>query len=294
MMRKIVALSAVVKAVSLVAVSAAALPAQTAPMTLLKVDVENVVLYADDVGDPAKRATSQAIVPWPSAQGFTFKAIAGVGDIVAINGKPARGNLVTRHLMYVFTPTYRPGRMIADFAGGGVTDMNFVVQGPDGTPVGNIISSGFCGVAPPPGSPSDATSANMAIAGGTGAYLGARGQVARSQSIAARFASMLEDPANRRTHPGGGKWVSYIHLIPNTWPEVLSLPTGPAIFHGGDFSPVTADKPAQAGETLIMSVSGLGPVRPNLDPGKPFPPFEEGKLHEVNSPVDVTVNGREA
>ncbi|MCC6862815.1 MAG: hypothetical protein IT158_29845, partial [Bryobacterales bacterium] len=42
------------------------------------------------------------------------------------------------------------------------------------------------------------------------------------------------------------------------------------------------------------SVSGLGPVRPNLDPGKPFPPFEEGKLHEVNSPVDVTVNGREA
>jgi uncharacterized protein (TIGR03437 family) len=43
-----------------------------------------------------------------------------------------------------------------------------------------------------------------------------------------------------------------------------------------------------------MSVAGLGPVKPNLNLGKPFPPFEEGKLHEVNSPVDVTVNGKPA
>ncbi|MEK7404051.1 MAG: hypothetical protein AAB225_02990 [Acidobacteriota bacterium] len=85
-----------------------------------------------------------------------------------------------------------------------------------------------------------------------------------------------------------------LHLIPMTWPEIVTLPTGPAIFHGDDFSRVTADKPARAGERLIMSVSGLGPVRPNLDPGKPFPPYEEGKLHEVNSPVEVSVNGREA
>ena len=42
--------------------------------------------------------------------------------------------------------------------------------------------------------------------------------------------------------------------------EVQSLPTGPAVFDGGDFSPVTAERPAQAGERFVMSVSGLGPV----------------------------------
>ena len=104
---------------------------------------------------------------------------------------------------------------------------------------------------------------------------------------------MLEDPAYRRIN-GGGRRLEVIHLIPMTWPEVMTLSTGPAVYHGADMSPVTADKPARVGEQLIMSVSGLGPVKPNLDPGKPFPPYPEGKLHEVNSPVEVTVNGKAA
>jgi uncharacterized protein (TIGR03437 family) len=104
---------------------------------------------------------------------------------------------------------------------------------------------------------------------------------------------MAEDPAYRRVN-GGGKHREIIHLIPMTWPEVMASPTGPTVFRGDDFSPVSAEKPARAGERLIMSVSGLGPVKPTLDPGKPFPPFQEGKLHEVNSPVEVKVNGREA
>jgi uncharacterized protein (TIGR03437 family) len=45
---------------------------------------------------------------------------------------------------------------------------------------------------------------------------------------------------------------------------------------------------------LVISASGLGPVKPNLDPGQPFPAFQDGKLHEVNSPVDITVNGKPA
>ena len=43
---------------------------------------------------------------------------------------------------------------------------------------------------------------------------------------------------------------------------------------------------------LMMSVSGLGPVKPNLDPGKPFPAWVAGKEHVVNSPVDVNINGK--
>jgi len=42
----------------------------------------------------------------------------------------------------------------------------------------------------------------------------------------------------------------------------------------------------------MMSVSGLGPVRRNLDPGKPFPAWAAGKGHAVNSPVEVTIHGK--
>ena len=43
---------------------AGALAAQTPPVTVLEIDVENVVLYTGDVADPAKLATSPAAVPW--------------------------------------------------------------------------------------------------------------------------------------------------------------------------------------------------------------------------------------
>jgi len=102
----------------------------------------------------------------------------------------------------------------------------------------------------------------------------------------------MANPINRRTHPGAGAWSLVIRLIPMTRPEVLTLPTGPATFHGADFSPVTAEKPARGGEQLTMSVSGLGPVGPNLDPGKPCPAWQAGKEYVVNSPVEVTINGK--
>ena len=40
-----------------------------------------------------------------------------------------------------------------------------------------------------------------------------------------------------------------------------------------------------------MFVTGLGPTRPGVDPGKPFPATPPAV---VNSPVEVTVNGRPA
>ena len=152
------------------------------------------------------------------------------------------------------------------------------------------MAIGLGGTAPPPGAPGSAAYHDTTIVGGTGPFLGVRGYrgVVRT---AARTASMTEDPAYRRVN-GGGARREILHLIPMTWPEVMAIPTGPAIFHGEDFSPVTADKPARAGEQLMMSVSGVGPVRPNLDPGKPFPPYDAGKPYVVNSPVEVTVNGK--
>ncbi len=36
---------------------------------------------------------------------------------------------------------------------------------------------------------------------------------------------------------------------------------------------------------------GLGPTKPSVDPGKPFPGYKES-VCLVNSPVEVTVNGK--
>ena len=61
--------------------------------------------------------------------------------------------------------------------------------------------------------------------------------------------------------------------------------------HHGDFSLVGASKPATAGEILSIFARGLGPVNPGVDPGQPFP---SSPLAIVNSPVEVTVNGKAA
>lgn len=67
--------------------------------------------------------------------------------------------------------------------------------------------------------------------------------------------------------------------------------TGPAVTHASDFSLVTASKPATAGEILSLFATGLGPTRPAVDLGSPFPATP---LAVVNSPVEVTVNGKPA
>ncbi|MEO7650284.1 MAG: hypothetical protein ABIZ80_07430, partial [Bryobacteraceae bacterium] len=99
-----------------------------------------------------------------------------------------------------------------------------------------------------------------------------------------RGASVSEDPANRRTIGGGGIGRYTLHLLPALRPGIVS------VFHS-DFTPVSASSPARAGETLILSATGLGPTRPGVDPEQPFP---ASPLLEVNSPVEVTINGKAA
>jgi uncharacterized protein (TIGR03437 family) len=63
------------------------------------------------------------------------------------------------------------------------------------------------------------------------------------------------------------------------------------VVHSNDFSLVTSLKPAAAGELLSLFATGLGPVTPGVNPGQPFP---SSPLAAVNSPVEVTVNGKAA
>ena len=100
---------------------------------------------------------------------------------------------------------------------------------------------------------------------------------------------MTEDPADRRSN-GGGRIKFVLQMIPMSTPQIVATAGGPAVFHA-DFSAVTTARPAKAGEVLIVRATGLGPTRPGVDPGQPFP---LDSLLAVNSPVDVAVNGRTA
>ena len=119
------------------------------------------------------------------------------------------------------------------------------------------MGEGFSGTAPlAPGAPLATTANNVAIVGGTGAFLGARGESGQGMSFAPiRGASITEDPSNRRKI-AGGKGQSVIYLIPMERPEIVITSGGPAIFHA-DFSPITAAKPAKAGEVVIVRATGL-------------------------------------
>jgi uncharacterized protein (TIGR03437 family) len=70
-------------------------------------------------------------------------------------------------------------------------------------------------------------------------------------------------------------------------PEVVTSPAGPSIFHA-DFTRVSTSSPAKSGEVLILMASGMGPTRPGVDPGQPFP---NDKLQVANVTPQVLING---
>jgi uncharacterized protein (TIGR03437 family) len=128
----------------------------------------------------------------------------------------------------------------------------------------------------------------MAITGGTGAFLGVRGQAGFSAIVTTgRAASVAEDPAMRRTL-GGGTRSFLLTLLPMASPAVVNNASGPLVLHFSDFSQVTATNPALPGEVLTVLATGLGPTNPGVDPGQTFPAVP---LALVNSPVAATVNG---
>jgi hypothetical protein len=264
--------------------------AQVPPPVILEIDIENYVQYFDDVGDPSKFATD--VNERTTTRVFAaFTATLHLADIVAVNGRPAKGTYINRSQLVRFNPTMTPGQSIADISrSGGPGLQAFEILQPDGTPIGTIMTQWLVSGSPPPGSPAAITTGNGAIVGGTGAFLNVRGQSGFVGGAGSRNTSYAEDPANRRLY-GGGRLRMLLYLIPMSRPEIQATPTGPAVVHSSDFTLVTAAKPAKAGEILSLFATGLGPVRANVDPGRPFP---TSPLALVNSPVEVMVNGKSA
>jgi uncharacterized protein (TIGR03437 family) len=262
--------------------------AQALPPVILEIDLENYVDYCSDVADYSKLATDPSAT---TSMTRTFGTGVIVADIVAVNGKPAKGTYVLTGQGLFLRTAPTPGQMIADTVRNGFGSEMFEILQPDGTPVGSIMTIGATSGAAPPGSPSDLLGGNFAIIGGTGAYFGVQGQKGgKGGTVPQRTASAVEDLANRRVF-GGGKMTFTLRIVPMFRPEIASPSGGPAIVHSNDFSLVTASNPARAGEILSLFARGLGPTSPSVDLGKPFP---TAPLAMVTSPVEVTFNGTPA
>jgi uncharacterized protein (TIGR03437 family) len=270
--------------------------AQVAAPSILQIDVTNNVLYLEDTSDVSRFATNPNVTTVAGHGANNFNQGIGIADIVAVNGQPVTGtNIRSAGNIFLAKAPVPAGQAIADTVRVAAAVFTFEISKSDGTPIGTIVTNGLAGGAAPPGAPLTATGGgNLAITGGTGAFLGARGQmeiVANPPGVSnQRIASITEDPANRRLN-GGGKQRYVVHLIPMSAPQIITTGAGPAVTHSSDFSLVTSSKPAAAGEILTLFVSGLGPTVPAVDPGQPFP---SSPLANVNSPIDVMVNGKAA
>lgn len=172
---------------------------------------------------------------------------------VAVNGQPAKGLWSSPVLSLPYRQSPQPGQPIADFDLGGENLCNWTIFTTGGTLLGVLTDSGIAGGVP-----------GHSITSGSLGFYGVVGEHRTLTATAARQASISEDPANRR-NPGGGKMSVRFCLYPKVRPAVVVTSTGPAVSHL-DYSPVTNTNPARPGETLILAATGLGPVKPNLEP----------------------------
>lgn len=256
------------------------LPAQTPRVALLEIEFDNQVSYRLDVAEPARLASAPGIVSPVVDRGFL--GFLGIGDVIAVNGKPAKGLWMNRGETLSPAPAPAPTMAIANVVSGNHTHCSVDLFTAEGVWVGRLADGALSGSAGP----------THPILGG-GAFLGATGEHGWATAITPlRRTSTLESPSLRQAL-GGGRMVVRYYLIPRQWPEVDVTPEGPAVFHAADWSPVTSARPARAGEVLIVRAKGLGPTRPGLIPAG-YRPFSQDPVEEVNSPVEAAIGGKEA
>ena len=104
--------NAIGTAVLLAAVSCNFAQGQSPSQTTMVIDLQNVVSYHADVSDPLKFATNPNVTP--PANLINFVVATMLGDIVAVNGQPAKGTYVSSVRGLSASPAPKPGGAIAD------------------------------------------------------------------------------------------------------------------------------------------------------------------------------------
>jgi uncharacterized protein (TIGR03437 family) len=266
--------------------------AQNQGVVVLDIETERQHAYVYDGTEYARLATNTDRIAVSGAV-RTFASFYNIGDIVSINGRRVKGTVVISQTALRLSPNPIAGSTIADVDRFGDVRQTWEIYQEDGTPIGSIMTSGLSFGISPPGASPITNGGNFTIVGGTGAFLGIRGQMSTAPArvaVGARNSSVSEDPANRRTY-GIGTGRSIAQIIPYLRPEIVSTLSGPAVVHSSDFSAVTVTRPARTGELLTIFATGLGPTRPPVEPGQPFPTSPPAV---ANSPIDVLVNGTPA
>src|SRR5438093_13413759 len=100
------------------------------------VDIDNDVFYGRDIADYSRLATEAAPTPQVPSRNFAFWE--GLGDIVAVNGKPMKGTWHSRAVQILMNPNPQPGQAIADVTATGTLDWIMDIRTPDGQTVGVI------------------------------------------------------------------------------------------------------------------------------------------------------------
>ena len=261
--------------------------------TNIVIQINDTVAYVNDVPYDQLQNTFATTFSFPRPDALT----TALGDIRGINGKPAKGLYVNIAFPLLATPDPSPvnGISISDSTRIATVGQSFDLQTAEGEPIGGIFAWGFAFGPNVPGAPEGAGGGSIAIIGGTGPYIGVRGQMATTidtspvgENPSVRFASAAETTALRRINQGGvTKFV--LQIFPTFSPDALMYDDlTPLVFHSGDESLVTVTNPATPGELLTVLARNLGPTNPQVFPGQPFP---GNTAAAVNSPVDLQVNG---
>jgi hypothetical protein len=90
--------------------------------TLLTVEVNNYIPYWIDVPDPQTFGSNPGIAP---AKGGIFQRFTFLGDIVSVNGQPAKGIWTATTVNISSTPTPQAKQAIADGVRGRIIEMYF-------------------------------------------------------------------------------------------------------------------------------------------------------------------------
>ena len=236
----------------------------------ISVQLDKLAWYWED-GDPNNFGTvAQSLTPLPTGTIKPMMRNAIIADVVAVNGKPARGAYVSHGLALRTANSDFPRNHAHYF----VLD----IQTPEGAQVGDLFGTFLSAGAAAPGAP--AGGGHWAVYGGSGAYLGVRGQGSNAGGSNYHTTLMKEDTAARRANSNG-------QLKLDFYLSTVEAPEVQAAYHADDGSPVTDSRPAQPGEILMVEVKAGWPTNPRREPGLTF---ANDPLQLVSIPIEATLN----